>query len=165
MRAGIAFYVSLFFLPIASSSAQTPTLPPMTRAEQINSAIDMLVNIRTATLQLRQGKEGGTYKLVSARLFQCSMMYALLSKLPQNDVNTRKWHEVSSRVFEDVARVLYTGSSETWRSDMAVVGAEIERLYRQQDRKKTFYLLRNCKDFTEPGSTNVGNAISELSLE
>jgi hypothetical protein len=135
-------------------------LPSMTQADQARATKDMLAQIRNAVAK-RLDDRTTLYKLTSKRLFVCAFMYGIFAKRPELETSYRAWYSASQNIFLEAATVIYPDTPEAMKRDFGDIKKEIPSP--TQD-KEIFYLLRNCKDLSDPNATTVGSAIDELAL-
>lgn len=148
------------------ASAQSPiTTRQLTKTEQVDAAIDLLVRLKTAVADSNKGRESEAYKRIAVQSFKCALIYGMFSKrTPSDGVNAVTYANVSV-ILNDVSAVLYADSMANYKSDTDAAYQEIIDLRKNEESKKTFYLLRNCSDLVEASGKTLQNAISELLLK
>lgn len=75
---------------------------------------------------------------------------------------TKHWFSASMEAYRKAAVTLYPGTQDAFMRDVEVTKSEL--LSTPNDKKKMFYFLRNCKDFSDPQPETVLNAVTELEL-
>jgi len=167
MRLVSAYGIVLLCITLGSFGrpvrAQMESLPSLTQADRTAMVIDMLKGIKAVVQKHRAGKEVATYKIVSVRLFNCALTYGMLAKNPNADISTKAWFSVSVEAYRKSATTLYPGSNDEFIKDIEASKSEFFDI--QRDKRKIFYLLRNCKDLSDPHPEIVLNAVTELTLE
>ncbi len=124
----------------------------------------MLKQIKEAVAQSHSDKEAATYTIVSTRLYQCSIIYGILSKDHPSDAQASAALTSASDVYSLGASFLYPGGLDNFKQDMSAAQAELLKLKAENDKQKIFYFLRNCKDFSAPAVQTVEEAITELTF-
>jgi TonB family protein len=153
-----------FIVPIVFREGKT-SAPPLSKTEQIDKAIDMLANIKSAVAQNRKEAELETYKAVSVRLFQCSAAYGALATTTPSDAKISESLSSTSSVFNDASAILYPDTAENYKK--AILVTKDDEALKQQpegDKRKRFYFFRSCRDFSDPQTATLVNAIAELML-
>jgi hypothetical protein len=83
-----------------------------------------------------------------------------MAKKPGIEAWVAERYRVSSEAFTKAAGIIYPSAIERFEQDLNDAGDQLGP--KLKNEKETFYLLRNCKDFTEPGTAPT--AIRELLL-
>ena len=103
------------------------------------------------------------YKLIATRLTECSFAYGLLAENASNDEKTRSAFADARDIYGLVGPFLHSGNPEDFKQVVSEAQTDLLLIRKSEDKKKMFYLLRNCADFSKSQS-DVVNAIAELGM-
>jgi hypothetical protein len=162
-KATIAILVMLVTSPnLLISPALAQGFANGVKPEQLAAAIDVIWNIKNAVTKEHKGKETETYKAISFRLFECSLIYGIfVSK--NAPPSSQELLAANANIYITAGSFLYPDTAENYKIDLLKVKETLMKQKLENDKKKQFYFLRSCSDFSV--STNVENAIAEILLD
>ena len=158
-------FIAIFSIALLSrANPQTfeavPKLEMLNKGHQIGAMIDMAYQIKAAVETQYRGRELVVYRAVSERLTGCSILYAMLSKIPGGDHTQAQLYDAAFHVYSETGSLLFPDGIAAYKQAFSRIQPEILGL--RADKQRMFYFLRNCKDFAQPQS--VLTAIQEIML-
>jgi hypothetical protein len=160
-------FLAFAAVPCLAQTRLPNAAPPVrldSNAEHITTAIEFLYSIKNVVVQKHRGKEHSVYKALALRFAQCSILYSYFTQNSGGKFETAELAEFgnSSAVLNLASGFIYPDAFDNYKRDVSQAKDEIFKMMEAKDQKKTFYLLRNCRDYWD--SRNQVNAITELML-
>jgi hypothetical protein len=111
--------------------------------------IDVLWNARAAVTKYPLDQRIKLYSLVSVRLTQCGLLYALINKeapAEKKEGQRGSAFDGISRVYTLAGSITYPESGEPYKKMLDSSMAVITKMKETNDRKGPVILLQSCKD-------------------
>ena len=121
-------------------------IPTNTRAENRRSNRHAKTN-KGSRRESHSDKEAATYTIVSTRLYQCSIIYGILSKDHPSDAQASAALTSASDVYSLGASFLYPGGLDNFNKDMSAAQAELLSLKAENDNRRFFIFCVTVRIF------------------
>jgi hypothetical protein len=166
LLASLPWLLALASISVHPVHAQNPiTVRQLTKAEQIDAAIELTVRLRGAVAETNKDRVGEAYKRIAIQAFKCAILYGMLSKSPPpGGANAMTLANVSE-IFNQISAFLYADSIPNYKSDVDAAQQDVLNIRKNNEKQKMFYLLRNCSELAEGQGKTLQNAISELMVK
>lgn len=158
---------AVLFLSFHSFAFAQDKRPPIHRADQISMTIDVLWNARAAVTKYPLDQRIGLYAMVSARLTQCGLLYAVIStEAPKEkkDAQTSASFDGISRVYTLAGSITYPQTGAPYQKMLESSLAQITKMKETNDRVQPVIILKSCKDLAGT-EEEAAKAIARLPLE
>ncbi|MCA6098301.1 hypothetical protein [Bradyrhizobium australafricanum] len=141
--------------------------PPIHRAYQISMTIDVLWNARAAVTKYPLDQRIKLYQMVSVRLTQCGLLYAVINKeapKEKKDAQTSASFDGISRVYMLAGSITYPETGAPYQKMLESSLAQITKMKQTNDRVQPVIILKSCKDLAGT-EEDAAKAIARLPLE
>jgi hypothetical protein len=156
----------LFFCFQSFASAQDKR-PPIHRADQISMTIDVLWNARASVTKYPLDQRIKLYSMVSVRLTQCGLLYAVINKEAPAEKKEGQWgaaFDGISRVYTLAGSITYPESGAPYQKMLESTMADLTKMKETNDRVRPVIILKSCKDLAGT-EEEAAKAVARLPLE
>lgn len=159
----LCYVLTFFFASTQLALSQNAiSQRPLTKSEQIDAAIELMVRFKEAVAQLKVASATEAYKRIAIHSFKCSMLYGMLSKSPPSSGPNAVTFANVSGIFNQVSAVIYADTLANYK--LAVTGAQqdILNIRKNEEKERMLSTLRTCSELAEGKGAKLRSAISEL---